>query len=74
MGERSGHRVLRRRAAGLVMDDDEDDPGDVCAACGCSVCRLTEALDAFARRPAQASGPTAALPGPRLARYPLPSS
>ncbi|MFN7590788.1 MAG: hypothetical protein ACK5UQ_20085 [Planctomycetota bacterium] len=56
------------------MDDDDDDAGDVCAACGCSQCRLAEAFDALARRPARASGPTAALPGPRLARYPLPSS
>jgi len=74
MGERSGIGAPGRRAAGLVMDDDEDDPGLVCAACGCSVCRLAEAFDAFARRPARASGPTAALPGPRLARYPLPTS
>lgn len=73
MGERSGSGASGRRAAGL-MDDDEDDPGLVCAACGCSVCRLAEAFADCARRPAQASGPTAALPGPRLARYPLPSS
>jgi hypothetical protein len=74
MGERVPGNGPCRSTAELVMDDDEDDPGDVCAACGCSVCRLAEAFDAFARRPARASGPTAALPGPRLARYPLPSS
>lgn len=74
MGERSRISGPGRRAAALVMDDDEDDPGDVCAACGCSQCRLAEVFDALARRPARTSGPTAALPGPRLARYPLPSS
>lgn len=68
----------QRRTVALVMDDDEDDPGDVCASCGCSVCRLLEVLDPLARRPgrtfARTTGPTAALPGPRLARYPLPTS
>jgi len=68
----------QRRTAALVMDDDEDDPGDVCASCGCTVCRLLEVLDPLARSRsrtlAAATGPTASLPGPRLARYPLPPS
>jgi len=70
--------LRQRRATALVMDDDEDDPGDVCAACGCSACRLLEVLDPLARGRARtttpANGPTASLPGPRLARYPLPPS